>query len=191
MESEGIQKDIAMLKKKRGVIKGSLTRIRNFIRDFIPRDQPISLLEFRQDELPHINKKFDDVQSQIYLISKDLEQEEQERNTFETEYFHIRSQIQELVNTEKSFSSYTVHNLLTGTACSSNRAHLAPISLPSFNDDIQEWASFFDCFCALVHNEDSYSAAQKLHYLCTSLGRAALDMIRAIPMTEVNYNTVI
>jgi len=76
MKSEGIQKDIAMLKRRRGVIKGSLTRIRNFIRDFNPRDQPISLLEFRQDELPQINKKFDNVKSQIDLISDDLEQEE-------------------------------------------------------------------------------------------------------------------
>jgi len=84
-----------------------------------------------------------------------------------------------------------VHNISTGTACSSNRARLAPISLPTFNGDIQEWASFFDCFCTLVHNDDSYSVAQKFHYLRTSLGGAALDMIRAIPMTEVNYNTVI
>jgi len=52
-----MQKEITILRRRRGVIKGSLTRIRNFIRDCNPRDQPLSLLEFRQDELPQINNK--------------------------------------------------------------------------------------------------------------------------------------
>lgn len=46
MELESLRKEITMLKRRRGVIKGSLTRIRSFIRDFNPRDQPISLIEF-------------------------------------------------------------------------------------------------------------------------------------------------
>ncbi|XP_022180211.1 uncharacterized protein LOC111040586 [Myzus persicae] len=191
MELEGLRKEITILKRRRGVIKGSLTRIRSFIRDFNLRDQPISLIEFRQDELPQINKKFDEVQSQIELNTEEFEQEEEERNSFEIEYLNIRSQIQELANMEKGNSSSIAHNISNGTTWTSSRARLAPISLPSFNGDIQEWASFFDCFSALVHNDDSYSPTQKFHYLRTSLCGQALDMIRDIPITEANYDTVV
>jgi len=88
---------------------------------------------------------------------------EAERERFENEYFTIRSQIQELINTEKltsvtgpnaSFSSYRPH-----------RTQFAPISLPSFDGNIQEWSSFFDIFRAMVHEDDSFSTAQKLYHL--------------------------
>lgn len=55
------QKVLANLKKKRAVIKASLTRVRTFVSKFDPLEQAVSLLEFRQEELPQINRKFDDI----------------------------------------------------------------------------------------------------------------------------------
>jgi len=188
---DDVQKELTTLKRRRGVIKGSLTRIRKFIKDFNAKEQPISLLEFRQDELPQINKKFDDVQSQIELISCEFEQEEEERNNFETEYFNLRSQIQELVNMEKANISSGSHNLSIGATYAPNHALLAPISIPTFDGNIQEWESFYDCFNAIVHRDDSYSKSQKFYYLRTSLKGQALEMIKSIPMTDANYDTVI
>lgn len=72
------------------MIKSSLTCIRNFIVEFNLRDKPISLLEFLQVELSQINKTFDEVQSQIDLISEDVDQENEEHNAFKLEYFSIR-----------------------------------------------------------------------------------------------------
>lgn len=91
MSLDDVQKDLTALRKRRGVIKRSLTRMRKFVIEFEKKEQQISLLEFRQDELPQINKKYDDVQSQIELLSDETEVEEKERETFETDYFDIRS----------------------------------------------------------------------------------------------------
>jgi len=86
-------KILAGLKKKRGVIKGSLTRIRTFISNFDVTEQPVSLLVFRQEELPAINRKLDDVQAEIELLEiDDISSSEAERERFENEYFTIRSQ---------------------------------------------------------------------------------------------------
>lgn len=115
------------------------------------------MLECRQHELLQISKIFDDVQSQIDLMLEDEIQNEEEHNAFETEYFNLRSQIQEIVNTKKSFTTASVHNQSIGSSCASNRARLAPISLPTFNGNIQEWESFFDCFSAMIHMDNSYS----------------------------------
>lgn len=58
------QKVLTDLKRKRGVVKASLTRIRKFVNKFKVRENAITLLEFRQEELPQINR-FDDIQCQI------------------------------------------------------------------------------------------------------------------------------
>lgn len=79
-----------------------LTRVRTFLSRFDPTEHAISLLEFRQEELPQINRKFDDIQCEIELIaSDDLEGAELERDNFESKYFLIRSQIQEIINQKK------------------------------------------------------------------------------------------
>lgn len=43
----------------------------------------------------------------------------------------------------------------------------------------------------MFHNEDIYPPAQKCSYLRSSLSGAALDIIKAIPMTDVNYAVAI
>jgi len=188
MTLDEAQKDLLGLRKRRGVIKEFLTRIKTFIRCFDTNEQPMSLLEFRQDELPQINKKFDDVQSQIELLSDDASQENEERNSFEMIYYSIRSQIKEIVNVQNSQTTTLISNQSVGVPHYSNRARLPPISLPTFDGNIQEWESFFDFFKAAVHNEDAYPPAQKFSYLRSSLVGVALDVIRAIPMTEANYD---
>jgi len=78
---EDQQKVLVDLKRKRGVVKASLTRTRTFVSKFVPGEQAVSLLEFRQEELPQLNRKFDEIQSQIELISTDdFEQAEIERD---------------------------------------------------------------------------------------------------------------
>lgn len=91
--------------------------------------EPISLLEFRQEELPLINKKFDDVQSEIELlatVTEDQEEAEIERDEFERNYFAARSQIQEIVNSERPQTS-SGHDLSVNSPIHSGGARLVPI----------------------------------------------------------------
>lgn len=49
---EANQKVLSDLKRRRGVVKGSLTRMRNYVLKFDSMTDDIALLEFRQEELP-------------------------------------------------------------------------------------------------------------------------------------------
>lgn len=83
---ESQKKVLGDLIRKRGVIKASLTRIRTFVTKFNPREDAITLLEFRQEELPNINKKFDEIQCEIELLNcDDDENANRERESFESE----------------------------------------------------------------------------------------------------------
>lgn len=188
---ESSQKMLTDLKRKRGVIKASLTRIITFVNKFDPVEHAISLLDFRQEELPQINRKFDAIQCEIELIAvDDIEDAEQEREKFEADYYNTRSRIQELINAERPTSA-TGQNVSFGNTSISNRVPLAPIPLPKFNGNIQDWPSFYDVFKALVHHDESLSAAQKFYYLRSCLSDQALDLVKSIPVSDGNYEAVL
>lgn len=68
------QKVLTDFKRKRGVVKESLTRIRKFVNKFHVREDAITLLEFRQEELV-TDRKFDEIQCQIKLTDVDIAEE--------------------------------------------------------------------------------------------------------------------
>ncbi|XP_060836335.1 uncharacterized protein LOC132918997 [Rhopalosiphum padi] len=189
---ESVQKVLGDLRRKRGVIKASLTRIQTYISKFNPREDPVTLLEFRQEELPQINRKFDDVQCQIELIDVEgFDDAVKEREVFENAYFSIRSDMQQIINAEKSLNTSMNNSSINTANGHSHRVRLPPISLPSFDGNIQEWESFFDCFKAIVHEDNAYPAVQKFSYLRSTLSGQALDVIKGIPITENNYEVAV
>jgi len=189
---ENEKKVLSNLKKRRGVVKAALTRVQTFITKFNPRDDAIALLKFRQEELPQINRKFDDVQCEIELIDPDnFEEAEKEREQFENTYFAIRAELQQIISAEKSQNTSINNSSSITTMGHARGARLPPISLPSFNGNIQEWESYFDCFKAMVHNDDNCPAAQKFSHLRSTLSGQALDVIKGLPMTENNYKVAI
>jgi len=60
-----------------------------------------------------------------------------------------------------------------------------------FNDNLQDWSSFFDIFQALIHNDEGYTPVQKFYYLRSCLERPALDLVRSTPVCDGNYEAVI
>lgn len=184
------QKQLAILRRKRGVVKGSLTRLRNFVKEFDPANKPTSLLEFRQEELPRINAKFDEVQCEIELISEDADEENKERGNFERDYFELRSDIQEIIGSHKE-SSTIGHNVSFNASSTGRRLNLVPIPLPKFDGNIENWESFYDVFQAMVHKEEVLSVTQKMYYLRSCLTGPALDMVSSIPMTDSNYEPLL
>lgn len=186
-----MQSQLKELKKKRGIIKASLTRMKNFVDNFDPSTDAISLLEFRQEELPRLNQKFDDIQTQIELtIVDDSGREEEERSRFESDYFRTRSQIQEMVDSKKSLNN-SIHNSTLNTSSTQAHVQLPPIKMPEFSGNIQGWESFFDCFRSMVHDVNTLTPAQKFYYLRSCVTGAALDLIKAVPMTDANYEVAI
>ncbi|VVC27563.1 Protein of unknown function DUF1759 [Cinara cedri] len=154
------------LRKKRGIVKAALTCMKTFVESFDPSVDAVSLLEFRQEELPRLNQKFDDIHTQIELmVDEDEEKEEEERSKFEADYFSVRSRIQEMVNAEKNLNVSAHNSTLNNMPLTQSRIQLPPIRMPEFSGNIQDWGS------------------------CVT--GTALDLIRAVPMTDANYDVAI
>jgi len=90
------------------------------------------------------------------LNTDDPSEEEREKEEFERNSFSARSQIQETITKHKC-RTVSGDDVSLDSAPSSPRALLAPIDLPKFDGNIQEWEAFFDCFKVMVHLRDTYS----------------------------------
>ncbi|KAB0801397.1 hypothetical protein PPYR_05751 [Photinus pyralis] len=66
---------------------------------------------------------------------------------------------------------------------------LPKIQIPKFAGDIKEWPAFIDLFNSLVHNNDSISKIEKFHHLITSVRDEAHNIIKGLPLVEINYDT--
>lgn len=62
------------------------------------------------------------------------------------------------------------------------------IKLPTFSGAYDQWIEFRDTFVALVHDNETISDVEKLHYLKLALKDDALQVIHSIKVTNDNYN---
>lgn len=64
---------------------------------------------------------------------------------------------------------------------------LPKISLPTFSGGITEWINFINTYDAIIHNNESLSDIHKMHYLLGALSGDALNIIKHLPVSAINY----
>ncbi len=68
---------------------------------------------------------------------------------------------------------------------------LKPAEPRKFSGDVLEWAPFWDVYEQSVHNEDGYSAVEKMALLKKYLKGPALLAISSLAVTDTNYPVAI
>ncbi|XP_050522014.1 uncharacterized protein LOC126894791 [Daktulosphaira vitifoliae] len=97
--------------------------------------------------------------------------------------------MQEYINqTKNANGNINNSSFMASTFC--NRMRLAPPKLPSFNGNIEEWESFYNVFCSMVHSKD-YDPVEKFCHLRSALSGSAAEIIKSIPLTDENYEVAL
>jgi hypothetical protein len=65
---------------------------------------------------------------------------------------------------------------------------LPKLEIPSFDGNVMDWPSFCDMFRSIVDNNPRLSKAQKLAHLKTSVTGEAARLIKALNLTDGNYD---
>ena len=68
---------------------------------------------------------------------------------------------------------------------------LPKLELKKFDGDHSKWISFWDCFEASVHKNESLTAIDKFNYLNSLLERSAAEAISGLSLGASNYKEVI
>ncbi|KAJ8966497.1 hypothetical protein NQ317_019892 [Molorchus minor] len=75
----------------------------------------------------------------------------------------------------------------SGPVASAAVAKLPKIELPQFSGEIREWETFYSIFKSLIHDNNTLTNADKVHYLVGRLKGSALGICSGLAPTGDNY----
>lgn len=175
--------ELAKLIKKRSNIKAQLTRFKTFL-DALSAGQEIQIAE-RLKKCEDLWDTFDTVQSSIESLDSS-EIQTNERVSFEDTYFDINSRAKNILEQISVLNSEPTSRVQTNSV-NNNTIKLPTIELPHFNGAYDQWITFYDTFRSLIHSNESLSSIQKLYYLKSCLKGEAAEVIRALNVSDNNY----
>lgn len=176
--------------KKRGILKGQLTKFHNYIQDLTP-ESDLMQLKLRLVKIQECWSEFEDVQCNLEILTSETSQS-REREAFENSYFQIVAAAQTLIDDREQKplispvpTTDIIHDVSPGAQ--GPKLKLPTIALPTFSGNIDDYLPFLELFNALIHNNATLSDVQKLYYLKTSLKGDASFTLQSLPLTSQNY----
>lgn len=186
------------LTTKRGQIRRKITQFITYLNKFeLSGNADYFELDERLNKAEQTWELFDEVQSQIELID---DTQVSERDTFEDQYYSVISRAKALcsqdprrnvsnVNIQAKSSSQSGDSQNTvANSSTKSQVHLPSLDLPTFSGAYEQWFGFVDTFSALVDSNQDLAKVQKFYYLQCSLKGEAAQAIKAIDVTEINYD---
>lgn len=172
--------------KKRGSIKGRLTKFKKYIESF--QGQSLSVnqsaeIKLRMHAVMSLYAEFNKVQNRIeeVLPETQLDIQIDIRDGIESEYYSMMAQTQCMVMSDTSSAHPPVNQVL-------QNVKLPTISLPTFDGAYEHWLEFRDTYLSLVHNCKEITNIQKFHYLKSSLKGSAELVIDSLEFSADNYD---
>ncbi|XP_054278771.1 uncharacterized protein LOC128997196 [Macrosteles quadrilineatus] len=170
------------LVKKRSTIKAQLTRFGQFFDNSINSPGFLNELYVRLPKAEQLLDKFDLIQHDIEL-EDDEDAQQVERETFESTL--------KIIGKAKSFTTNNQENtsiqMKTSDRVSGPKLNLPVLNQPSFDGSFDDWFPFSDMFWVVIHNNESLTDIEKLHYLKSCLKKEAFDVISSLELTSTNY----
>lgn len=179
---------LANLIKKRGIVKGRLTRFSNYLDNIRSSEETLSDklrvdLKLRVKGAASLFTEFNDLQTKIEeLISEnDLETQLSQRDLFEDSYYSIQAQAECMLGTGLTVAG-------SSKCVDKHRSVKLPtIAMPTFDGSYEHWLEFRDKFLSLVHDSTEISDIQKFHYLKLSLKGSAELVVESVQFSADNY----
>ncbi|XP_012542665.2 uncharacterized protein LOC105840305 [Monomorium pharaonis] len=173
---------MSLLKKKRGIIKGQLSKFTTFVDRFTDAGSVTELVA-RLEKAEALWSEFDKIQTEIELAD-DSEAQAGHRDAFEASYFVVIARARELGQTNPDVQPQTNH------ACnnSNQNVQLPTLKLPEFDGEYSKWMQFSDTFRAIIHNNATLTITQKFYYLRSCLSEDAARALDTLEASDANYD---
>lgn len=181
-------------KKKRTILKQSLTRFENYFNSLDLTSDTIDLEDLcsRLTKAEPTLEAYNEIQQNIELLDDNLDENyanihEPERNAFETQFHRTISAVKKFiqfrmntVNTQSNFG-------LSGGLSQPCNDDLPSLKIPTFDGSLDQWLNFRDTFTSIVHTK-SISNIRKFHFLRLALQGEAAEVIKSLQISDNNYN---
>ena len=182
----------SMLSKLIVEVTTTLTRIKNFV-DTVDNSVHLYQIEARHKVFSGLYDKFDAVQNELEseVDPKDLPAQEAERISFENAFFELDAKFTALFNRitgeRNNLDNTTLPDPSIVLRNERGNVRLPQISLPTFDGDITEWASFLELFDAVLASSGNLDDVNKLFYLKSAPKGNAFKIVESLATTGANY----
>ncbi|XP_050675978.1 uncharacterized protein LOC126972921 isoform X4 [Leptidea sinapis] len=154
-----------------------------------PESVDIDMFLLRASEINSIREKYEKVTINIFelevLLNPKIQFNSSELDSFDDLFFQIKSCVKNLdLKTENNSSDNSSKTEIN------SRPRLPKLELISFDGNIENFTTFYETFCSLVHNQKGISNIDKFHYLLSCVKGSALSVIKSVPITSSNYDVV-
>lgn len=144
------------------------------------------LFLLRINELDDLRKSFEACVFNIFEVEikfkSDASLRSQELKNFDDLYFRTKLYASKL---QPSVESVKVVNPTT-----ESRPNLPKLELYSFDGELENFTTFYETFCSLVHNQPNIPKIDKFHYLLSCTKGSALNIVKSVPISANNYDLV-
>lgn len=169
------------LNKLRGYAKGSITRIKTFIKDLsLTGKVSLNTLKLRKQRLESAFNDYNDISRKIYLQNVD---DDEDPGEIEDLYIDLMSTLEDMIQ------KFSISGNSEPTV--SSKIKLPNIVLPKFNGKYSEFYEFFNMFDSVIGSDASKPPVQKLYYLKSFLSDEPLALVSNLPLTDSSYSEAI
>lgn len=184
--------DLERLKRKRTVLRSLTTRLLNRVEREIEDNEPgVDVLEDVLDQLANKRLLLEEVDKQIELATRDLDE-------LETEIMNAQEYIERIIEAKGGLERKlreTRHAKPQGRN-DMEKTRTAVVKLPrltldKYYGDVSAWQGFWSQFEAAVHKNESLELVDKFNYLKSYVGGTAANAISGLSLSASNYESAI
>ncbi|XP_050554512.1 uncharacterized protein LOC126911949 [Spodoptera frugiperda] len=182
------------LVRKRGIVKGRLTKFNNHLESLLKDDDISSKkridLKLRIQACASLLAEFNHIQTKIEerVADSELDAQLTQREIFEDDYYDSIARAESILNVDEfADCSGSCRNHSHNSNHNPSSVKLPVISMPTFDGSYEHWLEFRDTFTSLIHDSKDISTIQKFHYLKSSLKGDAELVIHSIEFSAKNY----
>ncbi|GBM66014.1 hypothetical protein AVEN_39181-1 [Araneus ventricosus] len=178
--------DIMVLNRKKGSIKGQLTKLHTFISQ--KENKSETVITTHLEILSRTSTKFEKLRNEFYrtVPDDDFEEVESSLSEIEDDIFQIEVSLKSLLH-ELRLNTSDSNSSDAKSIDKTVSIKLPEIPLPVFNGKIEEWNSFKQQFLNLINDNPNLTENQKCYYLRSCLRKEA----KSIETSEDNYQSLL
>lgn len=201
------------LKKRRGYVKGIITKIENWVNSNLAEENDKNQIEVRKKKLLSSYQNYEKIQEQIAELdetgindSEDIDEKyynivaaiERKINELTKNETAEKTAYHELIDKLQQANKDLVSDLVNGISSNlsinqsgSKTVNLPEIKIPIFSGDAANWNSFYDLFDKLIIQKSDLDDVQKLIYLKGYLRGEALSLIQNLALVGPSFQTAL
>ena len=177
--------EIKSIKRFRGAVKGSITRLTRDI-DKVINESSVAEIEGLHMTIKQLLQNYCDHCSQLYDLLRDEELSEE----MATNSVYICEINTLLAKLNMSVAPQTP-NSDKRPDTKTKPVKLPTLTLPVFDGDCTKWLGFWDLYKCTIHDNEDLSDIQKFTYLKGQLEGDAAKLIQGFSLETANYNSAL